>query len=345
MPSETTTAVDRARSVIGLNTAYFRAKVMQTAVELGVFERLAEGPAPAGALRDALGVKHRLFPEFLDVLCELGLLEHDGADYHNSDLAAEFLVPGAATFLGGTAQQHAKMHYHAWGKLTEAMREGKATSPVAGLGPVAYPTFYQDLDKARQVMAHMDAHNGFTADELAGQLDWSRYQSFADIGGARGNVAARIALAHPHLTGEVFDLPGLAPLADELLKDLGVADRVRFTGGDFFTDLMPAVDVLILGHVLADWPTEARLDLLDRAYAALAPGGTIVIYDAMIDPGGEQLDTLLQRINSAIIRDDNSQYSVTECQGWLAAAGFRNERAIRTDTITRDHFVIAVKPN
>jgi N,N-dimethyltransferase/O-methyltransferase len=191
----------------------------------------------------------------------------------------------------------------------------------------------------------MDAHNGFTADELAREIDWSRYASFADIGGARGNVAARIALAHPHLTGEVFDLPGLAPLADELLKDLGVADRVRFTGGDFFTDLMPAVDVLILGHVLADWPTEARLDLLDRAYAALSPGGTIVIYDAMIDPGGEQLDTLLQRINSAIIRDDNSQYSVAECQDWLAAAGFRTERAIRTDTITRDHFVIAVKPN
>jgi O-methyltransferase involved in polyketide biosynthesis len=122
-----------------------------------------------------------------------------------------------------------------------------------------------------------------------------------------------------------------------------VADRVTFTGGDFFADPLPAVDVLILGHVLADWPTEARLELLDQAYAALSPGGTIVVYDAMIDRGNEQLDTLLQRINSAIIRDDNSQYSVTECADWLTAAGFRVVRALRTDTITRDHFVIAVK--
>ncbi|WP_051173917.1 methyltransferase [Amycolatopsis orientalis] len=345
MPEETTTAVARARAVIELNTAYFRAKAMQSAVELGVFELLAEAPATAESVRLALGVKHRLFPEFLDVLCELGLLERDGTGYRNSDLASEFLVPGAPTYLGGTAKQHANMHYHAWGKLTEALREGKATSPVAGLGPAAYPTVYQDLDKARHVMAHMDAHNGFTGDELAREIDWSRYRSFADIGGARGNVAARIALAHPHLTGEVFDLPGLAPLADELLKDLGVADRVKFTGGDFFTQLMPAVDVLILGHVLADWPTESRLDLIDRAYAALPPGGTIVVYDAMIDRADERLDTLLQRINSAIIRDDNSQYSVEDCREWLAAAGFRNERAFRTDTITRDHFVIAVKPN
>jgi SAM-dependent methyltransferase len=308
-----------------------------------VFDLLASGPATVETIQEKLGIRHRLAREFLDVLVGLELLDSDGGAYRNSDLAAEFLVAGQPTYLGGTCSQHAKLHYHAWGRLAEALRDGHAKSAVAAQGSTAYQEYYQDLDKARYVMTHMDAHNGFTADELARQIDWGRYTTFTDVGGARGNVAARIALAHPHLRGAVVDLPALRPLFDELMRHLGTAERVRFHGGDFFVDPLPASDVLIMGHVLADWPPDKRMRLLRSGHEAMAPGGTIVIYDAMIDPGQHDVETLLQRINSAMIRDDNSAYSVSDCKGYLRAAGFEVERVFRADTITRDHVVVARK--
>jgi SAM-dependent methyltransferase len=341
--SPSSTPVARARAVIRLNTAYFQTKVLQSAVELGVFDLLADGPATVETLQEKLAVQHRLTRDFLDALVGLELLERDGAEYRNSGLAGEFLVTGRPTYLGGTCAQHAKLHYHAWGRLTEALRDGHAKSAVAAQGSTAYPEYYRDLDKARQVMTHMDAHNGFTADELARRLDWSGYTTFTDVGGARGNVAARIARAHPHLRGAVVDLPALRPLFDERMRELGTADRVRFAGGDFFVDPLPASDVIIMGHVLADWPSEKRAQLLHSAHRAVSPGGRIAVYDVMIDPSRDDLETLLQRLNSAMIRDDNSAYSVSECEGHLREAGFEVEQVFRADTITRDHVVVARK--
>jgi hypothetical protein len=336
--------VARARAIVRLNTSYFQAKALQSAVELGLFKLLADRPATVDEIRAKLELKHRFIKDFLDALVSLELLESEGGSYRNSALAAEYLVPNMPIYLGGTAVQHARMHYHAWASLTEALRDGKAKSAVAAQGPAAYAKYYEDLDRARQVMTHMDAHNSFTADELAGHIDWGRYRSFVDIGGARGNVAARLVLAHPHLHGGVFDVPALKPLYDELMQRLGTADRVQFHGGDFFADPLPPADVLILGHVLPDWPQDQRHELAEHAFNALPRGGSVVIYDPMIDESERDPAVLLQRINQTMLRDDASTYSISEGREYVEQAGFRFERVFAADTITSDYILIATKP-
>ncbi|MEV6974431.1 methyltransferase [Kitasatospora sp. NPDC093806] len=342
MTSTTDSPAARARRIVALNTAYFRAKALQSAVELGIFELLADRAADVEQLRAELDVRHRLFKDFLDALVGLGLLDEQDGRYRASELAREFLLPGG-TYLGGTARQHARLHYHAWAQLTDALRDGKAKSAVAAQGQLAYPKQYEDLDRAKQIMLHMDAHNGFTADELAREIDWSRYTSFVDVGGGRGNVASRIATAHPHLRGAVFDLPALRPLFDELVAGAGTAERVAFQGGDFFATDLPEADVVIFGHVLPDWPVADRGELLRRAHKAVRPGGLVVLYDAMIDPDERDPEVLLQRINHTMIRDEAGAYSLQEAREYLVEAGFTVDRITASDTITRDHFAIGVK--
>ncbi|MBV6695858.1 methyltransferase [Kitasatospora aureofaciens] len=343
MTPTTDSAAARARRIVALNTAYFQAKALQSAVELGLFELLADRSADVGQIRAELGVQHRLFKDFLDALTGLGLLDEQDGRYQAAPLAREFLLPGSPTYLGGTARQHARLHYHAWAQLTDALRDGKAKSAVAAQGQLAYPTQYEDLDRARQIMLHMDAHNGFTADELARAIDWSQYTSFVDVGGGRGNVASRIAAAHPHLRGAVFDLPALRPLFDELVAEAGTADRVAFHGGDFFATDLPEADVVIFGHVLPDWPVADRRELLRRAHKAVRPGGLVVLYDAMIDPDERDPEVLLQRINHTMIRDEAGAYSLQQARDYLVEAGFTVDRIAASDTITRDHFAIGVK--
>ncbi|MGK5550299.1 methyltransferase [Actinomadura kijaniata] len=337
------TGAAAARAIVRLNTVYFHAKALQSAVELGLFELLAEGPADVEEIRARLDIKHRRVRDFLDALVGLELLERDGRKYRNAPAAAEYLVPGQPAYLGGTVAQHSRMHYHAWARLTEALRDGRAKSAVAAQGAMAYEKHYEDLERARQVMTHMDAHNGFTADELARRLDWSAYSSFVDVGGARGNVAARIVRAHPHLTGGVFELAGVRPLFDELMERLGTADRVRFHGGDFRTDELPEADVLIFGHVLPDWPEPERARLLERAYRAVRTGGRVVLYDQMVDASETDPAVLLQRINHTMMRDDSGGYTLEEARVYLERAGFRFDRVIATDTLTREFVAVGVK--
>jgi SAM-dependent methyltransferase len=335
--------VSAARMILRLNTAYFQSKVLQSATELGVFELLAQGPATVAQIRDKLGLQHRLIREFLDALAGLGLLDTDGTSYRNSAAAQELLVPGQPRYLGGAIIQHSRLHYYSWGRLTEALRDGQAKFNSGADGQPVFARNYEDDQRARSLMAHMDAFNGIVADQLAALVDWTGYSSFVDVGGARGNVAARLVRAHPHLEGAVFDLPALGPLFDELMADLATADKVRFHAGDFFADPIPAADVVIIGHVLHDWPAARRRELVARTLPAVRPGGALVIYDAMLDDGHYDAPALLQCLNCSMIREGGSEYAVSECRDYIESAGFTFAEVIPADTITNDRFVIARK--
>ncbi|UQA92610.1 acetylserotonin O-methyltransferase [Streptomyces halobius] len=337
-------SVEQARALLSLNTAYHRAKALHSAVELGLFELLAAGPATIAEIRERLGLAHPLTEEYLKSLAALGLLDRDGASFRNTPAAAAFLVPTSSTYLGGSVLQHARKHYHVWAGLTTALREGGADSGAEAHGPEAYPQHYADPDRARQVMAHFDTFSTFTAKELACRVDWERYRTFVDIGGARGNLASRLALAHPHLSGTIFDLPALAPLCAELVAERGVEGRVGFQGGDFRTDPLPTADAVVIGHVLPDWPLSVRRKLLARIFDALPSGGALVIYDLMTDPGTETEDDLLQRLNHGLIRGDSSSCSVQECREAVAEAGFRVRQTERIDNLLGDWLVVALKP-
>jgi hypothetical protein len=328
-----------AQSLSRLSTAYAEARILHSAVDVGVFEFLARGPASENAIQQALGLHARFTRDFLATLAALGLLERVGDRYRNSAVTAALLVPGGPVFLGGRVKAASTKHYHIWGRLTEALRDGK---PKVNGGPITFQKLYADAAETRNFLIHMDANNGQVAQQLAEQVDWTGIAAFVDIGGARGNVAAHLVNAHPHLRGGVFELPAVEPFFVELMVERGTADRVKFHGGDFFADPLPATDVMIFGHVLHDWSGDRCLDLLERAREALNPRGSVVIYDQMLDEEAPDLRSLLGSLNVGLITEGGGEYTVAQCRSWLDKSGFAFRYAKRL-SCGNDTVVVAVK--
>ncbi|MFE2514647.1 demethylpremithracinone o-methyltransferase [Streptomyces mirabilis] len=331
-----------AREILQLNVAYTRARVLHTALELDLFEFLAEGPRTEAEIREQGRLHSHLVSDWLDALVGLGLLTFDGVRYANTPRAEHFLVPGRPHYIGGAVLQHGRVHYELWNRFADALHDGKATSGkniTAGAVVEEQP----DLDRARRFLDHMDTFNQFVAAELSQVLDWSRWATFVDVGGARGNVAAQLVLDHPNLKGSVFDVPGIEPLFDEHMAARGTAGRVGFVGGDFFGDPLPAADVILFGHVLHDHPEESRKRLLAQAFSALPPGGTLLVYDAMLDDTSEA-GAYLQSLVCSVILDGGSEYRVWDISAWAEVAGFKVERVIPLDTMTHDRLLVARKP-
>jgi hypothetical protein len=146
----------------------------------------------------------------------------------------------------------------------------------------------------------------------------------ADIGCAQGGCLAEILRAHPHLTGTGFDLPPVRPVFEAFAREQGLAARMRFAAGDFFTDPMPTADVLIMGHILHDWDEGQKLVLLRSAHAALPAGGRLIVYDAMIDDARRKnAFGLLMSLNMLIETPGGFDYTGADCRGWMQDAGFR----------------------
>lgn len=303
-----------------LGNAFCEAKLLLTATELGLFTMLDAGPATVKEVRARLGLGERGVRDFLDGLVALGLLDRDGDSYANGPAASEFLVRDKDGYSGGFLERANRMLYPAWGKLADALRTG---APQVQ----AHSAVLADRAKRDSYLAMMDSVNGPLVADLLKLFPWPEHNIVADIGGARGNVAGLLAEANPGLRGIVFDLPAIAEPARDHLTALGVADRIKFQPGDFFADELPPADVMIMGHVLHNWSPEQRQELVDKCYAALGPGGALLIYDAMLDDERQDISKLLVSINMLLVTEDGSEYLVAECHDYLGKAGFARTTA------------------
>jgi O-methyltransferase len=177
---------------------------------------------------------------------------------------------------------------------------------------------------------------------IAARVPWADYESFADLGTAQGDTAVQIALANPHLTGIGFDLPEIAPIFEDYVEQNNLAGRLSFAPGDFFADELPAVDVLVMGHILHDWNLEQKQALIAKAYAALPDGGALVVYETIIDDDrSKNAFGLLMSLNMLIETEGGFDYTPSDCIGWMRNAGFTSARA--EHLVGPDSMVVAIK--
>jgi O-methyltransferase domain/Dimerisation domain len=320
---------DGVTRVMEIGMAFCGAKTLFAAVELGVFAALQDGPLTAVQLDERLGLPGRGTRDFLHALVGLDVLAQQDGRFALTALAERHLVPDAPGYLGGFLARADRVLYQAWGGLASALRTGEPHVGVQRPGGSVFESLYRSPEAMRDFLAMMDAINGPLGPELARVFPWSRYRSVVDVGGARGNVAAQLVRAHPHLDACVFDLPEVEPAFHERMAELGAAGRIRFVGGDFFIDPLPEADVLILGHVLEDWPDEQRQLIVKSAHDAVRPGGVLLVYDPMLDGDAGGLVPIFTSLTMLLMTAGGSEYTSDECRGWLRTAGFGDTWAHR----------------
>jgi hypothetical protein len=329
--------------ILQVGLGFWGPKALLSAVELGVFTELAKGPAGLDALAGRLGLHPRSARDFLDALVALGLLERPGDRYANTPESDHFLDRAKPSYVGGLLEMANARLYGFWGHLTEALRTGRPQNESkADPGASPFDALYSDPARLRQFLQGMTGISLGAARAIARQFPWGNYKTFADVGGAQGALPVQVCLAHPHLRGTNFDLPAVGPVFLEYAAASGVGDRLRFEPGDFFRDPLPRAEVLVMGHILHDWDLARKKGLIAKAYAALPEGGSLVIYEALIDDERRHnAFGLLMSLNMLIETAGGFDYTGADCASWLREAGFRETRV--EHLLGPDSMVVGVK--
>lgn len=309
--------------ILRLGRAFWGSKTLLSAVELGVFTALADGPQDRLSLAKELGLHPRSSRDFLDALVALGLLDRHHDLYANTPTTNAFLDRNKPSYIGGTLEMANALEYPIWGLLTEALRTGQPQSEIKDGGEGVFQALYADPARLEQFLAAMTDVSTGIGRVLAQKFPWDRYHTVMDIGAAQGCLPVQLALAHPHLRGGGFDLSPVGPIFEAYVARFGLADRLRFHPGDFFTDELPTADVLVMGHILDDWDLAGKRTLLAKAYAALSPGGALIVYDHLIDDDRRaNIVGLLMSLNMLIQTPGGFEYTGADCRGWMQEAGF-----------------------
>lgn len=296
----------------------------------GIFRQLISGgPATAAALAEGSSVDPDTTERLLLVLVAFGVLERDTAGgYAIPAPVAPFLDAGDPRYVGGFVEHLISNSPTRLPKLEQYLARGKAS--VDAELPAPFETFYRD---EAATSAFMDAMWNLSFDvsrELADLAAFDDGTLLVDVGGASGPFAVASLLHVPTLRATVFDLPEVEPYLRKNGERYGVADRLSFVAGDFFTDELPEGDRISFGYVLSDWTDEACVSLLRKAYRACRPGGQVMVMERLFaDDRSGPLATAVMNLEMHI-ETQGRHRTAEEYVALLTEAGFTDCRVARS---------------
>jgi predicted O-methyltransferase YrrM len=326
-----------AEKILALGRSYQGAAILGAAAELDLFSALSAAPLAAAKLARARGCDLRALTILVDALVALGLLEKAGGKYALPDgLEALLTKDGAQSVL--PMAQHQAHCLRNWAQLAQVTKTGRPAEGTAGI---------RGEEGAQEAfigaMHNVSAPNAAKVIQAVKPL---RFQHLLDIGGASGTWTIAFLRACPSAQATLFDLPPVIRMARRRLGAAGLAKRVKFVGGDFTRDPMPAgADLAWVSAIVHQNSRAQNRDLFTKVLAALVPGGRIAIRDILMEEGRTRpVPGAMFAVNMLVATEGGGTYTFAELRADLEAAGFAEVGLARADE-AMNALVVAKKPD
>jgi SAM-dependent methyltransferase len=310
-------------ALVDMVTGYQGAALLGTAVETGLTEELAGGAKTLDQLVATLGTDQRGTMALLSGLCSFGVVareddpESGPGGTRGSFSLTSLGAPLASSHPDSVTQIILKewFFYKLWAELPQAVADGHART-----GPWR-ERLENDPDQAHSFLRALDdlcTLFGGQLPELAGLDSGGR---LLDVGGGAGSHAANLVKANPGLEATVLDLPGAEPVQKERHPELsfveGDLDQPRFGRPEG-----EAWDFVLLANILHDHPEDRNRGYVAQAASLLAPGGSLVVYEWVIDPGRTSPDGVARFTPMMVVENEGGwTWTEAEIAGWMREAG------------------------
>jgi SAM-dependent methyltransferase len=300
-----------------------RYHLLLAALELDVFDALqTSGPSTAGALAERLGTSPPHLRSLLDGMVVMGFLEQIRGLYELNDTARRYLVSNGPATMASLIPVAPGPHDN-WRQLAQTVRTGRPATPIED-DPAAFyvPLVEGTFTTMMRCATRADLKMRYSATPAARVLDLG-------AGGAPWTIA--MLTACPDATATVNDLDTVLDVARRKTVEHGVSERCAFRPGNYFDiEIEPAAyDIVVLGHVCRAEGAAGAARLIERAFAALAPGGRLILADYFCDPDHTvNPHAVVMGATMMASTINGLTFTTEEFGGWLRAAGFADFRLI-----------------
>jgi predicted O-methyltransferase YrrM len=300
--------------LLSTSSGYWRSSTVHAAVKLEIFTVLGQERRTSAEIGEEINASERGLAMLLNGLTAMGLLEHDGRCYQNTDFSLSCLVKDRPGYIGYIIMHHFHL-VDAWAKLDEAVVKGT---------PVQKRSHGEEVERESFQMGMFNLAMAI-APTIAAKVKLEGKRHLLDLGGGPGTHAIHFCLANPKLRATIYDRRTTEPFARNTAERFGVADRISFVAGDFNTDPIEGkYDVAWLSQILHSNTPEECESLINKTVQALEPGGLILIHDFFLnDTLDGPLFPALFSLNM-LLHNHGRSYSEKEVSGMMSKAGVGN---------------------
>jgi O-methyltransferase domain/Dimerisation domain len=259
-------------------------KTLGLVADLGIADKLAQGPLSVAELAVETGADEDALYRFLRALATDGVFSEERPRVFANTALSELLITDRSNSWRDFAHLFGNVWYSAFDDAGASLQDGDAAFP-ARFGT----DFWRWLEQHPDEGAAFNRAMASGADEGIGRLadlEWSDGETVVDVGGGNGATLVALLRLRATLKGVVFDLPETARDAERIVASSDLSDRCSVVAGSFF-DAVPAGDVYTLSGILHDWDDEHASQILHTIRKSAPPHARIVIRDAVIPQGDE----------------------------------------------------------
>ena len=252
------------------------------ALDLGVFDRLADGPKSSFDLSTACGVPQNRLQTLLTALVAARCLRRDTKQlYSNSPNVQKFMVTSSKAYYGDYFKhQVGSLFYARMGQLSKVMRGEEVLNYSQWFSDPAVASLYTSAQ-----------HNGSlaTAKSLFRKTSLAGVRRMLDVGGGSGAFSLQAVRVNKELTATVLELPEVCQVGRSLVEREAPQEKARITFKelDATSPTWPieagSQDMTLMSYLCGSVPEEVISQLFANSFVALRKGGQVVVHDFMVD--------------------------------------------------------------
>ncbi len=306
----------------------------------GVFDELAKAPGSTTELAARLQLNERAVRALLPVLASSGLLAQRAGRYHLTEVANNYLLSTSPFYWGPILSlvRRAPISHEAVTAALKAPESAVRWNATSADNPTnAWSEGQITPELAANIAAYMHANSLSAARVAATRANLNTARRLLDVGGGSGCFSIAFARECPQLRCTIMDLQGMCDVALRYVRDGGVADRVDTEAVDMFRQSWPTgYDTVFLSNIFHDWDIETCVWLASKAFAALPPGGRILVHEMLLDDTGDGPSTTVAFSLYMLLATKGQQFTAAQLSAILSRAGFENI------TVTPSHHHYAI---
>lgn len=262
--------------------AFQNSASLLAAIELGVFTAISEGAATTPEIAAKAGIDPEAMDRLLIVCKALDLIRENEGKYRNLSDAERYLVRNKPTYFGDYLNYQAGVAFPGGRQLVEHLT-GSNEEAKAKVKKM-YALLMSSPESARKFTTAGYNASISLAHRLAKKFDFSRFKLWLDWAGGSGCYAIAACEQYPELRVTVMDHPYVIEVTKEFVAKHELGDRIDARPGDFFESEYPrGCDLISFITPLQGYMPDEVIQVLEKTYAALEPGGTCLVVDYMLN--------------------------------------------------------------
>jgi ubiquinone/menaquinone biosynthesis C-methylase UbiE len=310
------------RKVWDIVFSVYGAPAVLLAHKLKLFPFLAEKPRSFTEICDHLGIAARPAETILAANAALGFIKLKGGRCTLTPLSEDYLLVDSPTYFGSYFDLI--INNYSVCSIESLEKAVLTDSPQVYHGAEVFKSHDEQADMARSFTHGMHSISMAPATAWPRAIDLSRCKVMLDVAGGSGAHSIGAVTRWPKLRAIVFDMAPVCEVANEIVEQAGLQNRISTHVGDIWNDPFPPADIHFYSYIYHDWPPDQCRILSRKSFESLEHGGRLIIHEVLYNKDKTGPFAAAAYTMIMLGWTTGRQYSGSELSEMLREAGFRD---------------------